>query len=315
MKGYTATEAAHPHDQALRDQVERLLGEIPETVGGWEIRCHELARAVARLYDLVVVDGHMGDAEHSWCLCPMRGTAAPWLLDVYVPGRLPMVQLVDPCSTTLHEGTRAGRRVRRGLYVAGGARTDIDAGMVDALHVWLRSRAAPHLGTCEILASDASAGQPGDEAALFDVGEDDSLCDDLHPVGLSESATPEEAEATSRLSVGRRLRWLRAKAGRTLGDLADFLGCSATEASALEMDRYPYDPFREAEERRVIEATDALLHPNGRCSCGGEGTCATWCQKPCLGCGQAFADHVEDPGLCRRDSAANVDPPTVETSR
>src|SRR5437763_1419140 len=62
---------------------------------GNELRCHELARAVhlvvhAREYKLVVVDGKCGPIEHSWI-----HLSDGVILDPYVPGRMPAVQLVD----------------------------------------------------------------------------------------------------------------------------------------------------------------------------------------------------------------------------
>jgi hypothetical protein len=63
------------------------------------VRCHELARAVARRlvdagHEARVVDGHLGAIQHSWVILadPIVRDA---ILDVYVPGRLPQVQLVD----------------------------------------------------------------------------------------------------------------------------------------------------------------------------------------------------------------------------
>jgi hypothetical protein len=34
---------------------------------------------------------------------------------------------------------------------------------------------------------------------------------------------------------------------------------------------------------------DELLHPTGRCTCGGEGECV-WCLKPCPGCGEKYIE-------------------------
>ena len=82
----------------------RLLGEVQDRVArissAWEneLRCHELARAVwlvvygrRRKHRLVVVDGKCGPIEHSW-LCFLDSI----ILDPYVPGRAPAVQLIDP---------------------------------------------------------------------------------------------------------------------------------------------------------------------------------------------------------------------------
>lgn len=75
-----------------------------------EIRCHELALAVApilreeiRGINSIVWSGHYGAVEHSWLkvstLDPFTATGrhiAEWhILDVYAVGRMPQVQLVD----------------------------------------------------------------------------------------------------------------------------------------------------------------------------------------------------------------------------
>jgi hypothetical protein len=77
-----------------------LISRVPSHLDrdGREIRCHELARAVcAHLVarDLVaeVIDGDLYSIEHTWILLP-RWINAP-ILDVYTPGRLPQVQLID----------------------------------------------------------------------------------------------------------------------------------------------------------------------------------------------------------------------------
>lgn len=90
----------------------RLLRKVQESVGrvskawGNELRCHELARAVwlvvygrRRKHRLVVVDGKCGPIEHSW-LCFPDGM----ILDPYVPGRAPAVQIIDPFVGTYRPG-------------------------------------------------------------------------------------------------------------------------------------------------------------------------------------------------------------------
>jgi len=92
-----------------------------------ELRCHEIARAVGAVLELEVVDGHYGRVEHSWLLTPLawaRDSGRPQaILDVYVPGRLPMVALVDP-HFALPEAHG---------YTPGTLRDDIDRDLVDAL--------------------------------------------------------------------------------------------------------------------------------------------------------------------------------------
>lgn len=58
-----------------------------------EVRCHELARAVARVWrTLDVIDGKYGIVEHSWLVDPRF----PYhVIDTYTPGALPQVQLID----------------------------------------------------------------------------------------------------------------------------------------------------------------------------------------------------------------------------
>jgi hypothetical protein len=75
-----------------------------------EVRCHELARAAwAALMDLnlhklgkanatlELVDGQLGAIEHSWLMYRWHDPIAPkqFILDVYCPGRMPQVQLID----------------------------------------------------------------------------------------------------------------------------------------------------------------------------------------------------------------------------
>ena len=47
--------------------------------------------------------------------------------------------------------------------------------------------------------------------------------------------------------------------------------------------------FLNAEEsarlRALAEAQGHILHPFGRCTCAGEGTCE-WCRLPCKSCGE-----------------------------
>lgn len=64
--------------------------------------------------DLILVDGKCGPIEHSW-LCFTDGV----ILDPYVPGRMPAVQIIDPFVGT--------------AYRAGDARTDIRQLVVDQL--------------------------------------------------------------------------------------------------------------------------------------------------------------------------------------
>jgi len=67
-------------------------------LGGQEIRCHELARAISKIltfkdFDNTVVDGSLWCIEHTWIV--LGDGPYGKILDVYVPGRMPQVQLID----------------------------------------------------------------------------------------------------------------------------------------------------------------------------------------------------------------------------
>ena len=109
---------------------------------GEEIRCHELARAVAKALTrpdrflwagaqrLVVEDGRFcpwptGPAiEHSWIEISDKGKLKFALLDVYAIGRMPQVQLIDGASG-LHRLTAS--------YYLGPKRDDIRHDVVEWL--------------------------------------------------------------------------------------------------------------------------------------------------------------------------------------
>jgi len=85
------------------------------------IRCHELARAVKTTMfgddEAQIVDGLMNSVDHTWILLFTHGV----ILDVYTPGRLPMVQMI-------HHHTFIARQ-----YAVGAARTDIREDVVKML--------------------------------------------------------------------------------------------------------------------------------------------------------------------------------------
>lgn len=72
---------------------------------GNELRCHELTRAMARHLVILgrnveVFDGQLYACEHSWLgVRPKKGFGVleqrSVILDVYCPGRMPQVQLID----------------------------------------------------------------------------------------------------------------------------------------------------------------------------------------------------------------------------
>lgn len=124
MKSYAETRFKALEIDLLRRAIE-LVDTVPSTVGE-RVRCHELARAVARCLGLHVQDGRFEAVEHSWLWCAPGWTHvssyrefdyAPPVLDVYVPGCLPQVQLVD--------WQYWGLPYKR-VYVPGPERNDID---------------------------------------------------------------------------------------------------------------------------------------------------------------------------------------------
>lgn len=115
------------HLSMLR-RIETLVARVSDHWGN-ELRCHELTRAVQVLVDegrlrservVEVIDGHCGPVEHSWLWILDHGG----ILDVYAPGRLPAVQLVDPIVGT--------------MYRPGPSRRDIDRSIVDELVTEMR---------------------------------------------------------------------------------------------------------------------------------------------------------------------------------
>lgn len=102
MKGYSADHVFTRADlivwRAAIQVVESII-DPAEYMEADPLRCHEVARFVAQVLgtwlfpmcapDAQVSDGHFGGVEHSWI--ELRHG---YILDVYVVGRLPMVQLV-----------------------------------------------------------------------------------------------------------------------------------------------------------------------------------------------------------------------------
>ena len=97
---------------------------------GEAIRCHELARAVrdwvaeqpplrwgSQLVKLRVIDGRYAAIEHTW----LETGFGENILDVYVPGEMPPVQL------------RHGSKFLPGQYVPGKPRSDIREDVVESL--------------------------------------------------------------------------------------------------------------------------------------------------------------------------------------
>lgn len=117
MKGYAtdgADAAFTPRHLALRDEAQRIVALLPDEpldLPREQLRsCHVVARVVARFTGLPVIDGAYGAMPHSWLGLEPAQPDEPYaetvkrnvwkLLDVYAPGRIPMVQLVE-CSSVL----------------------------------------------------------------------------------------------------------------------------------------------------------------------------------------------------------------------
>lgn len=99
MIGYAEKEVFTPKELSLWQRAVNLVEKVPYELRGESIRCHELARAVGRVLGLDHEDGKFGFVEHTWLWVePLDRTIAPWVMpnviDVYVPGSVPSVQLV-----------------------------------------------------------------------------------------------------------------------------------------------------------------------------------------------------------------------------
>lgn len=103
LKTYAEENVFEAHEVELWKKAVVIVERMPTAIDGALIRCHELARAVGQLLELEVCDGKFGFVEHSWLWTgPFEQSHAPWvlpnILDVYVPGSLPAVQLVHTYS-------------------------------------------------------------------------------------------------------------------------------------------------------------------------------------------------------------------------
>jgi hypothetical protein len=134
MKPYVVT-LIQPEEVNLFRAVSWVVDSIPDRV--WveaspegALRCHELARAVCdwvnkqpanswgtRPVNLGVIDGSYAKIEHSW----LETGFGENILDVYVPGELPPVQL------------RHGSKFLPGQYVPGRLRGDIRESVIEQL--------------------------------------------------------------------------------------------------------------------------------------------------------------------------------------
>lgn len=125
MMGYAETDVFTSEELHVYKRAASLIGYVPNDFKGKVIRCHELVRAFSLVLSLPVQDGRYCYIEHSWLWVRNPGPELhkwilPPILDVYVPGRLPQVQLLDVKATALPMDYRPGPE-----------RTDIDQAMVD----------------------------------------------------------------------------------------------------------------------------------------------------------------------------------------
>jgi hypothetical protein len=118
---YAESEVFSEEDIALLKKVVRWVAKVPGKINSRWIRCHELAIAIGEMLQLPVVDGKYLSMEHSWIPLGERR-----LLDVYAPGRLPQVQLVDTSLPSFVSD-----------YVVGPPRTDINRGLVEQLKSYM----------------------------------------------------------------------------------------------------------------------------------------------------------------------------------
>ena len=125
MIGYAEEVVFTAADLALLELATALVAKAPGKVDGEWVRCHEIARAVGRLLQLQWVDGKYDACAHSWLLVRRRV-----ILDVYVPARLPQVQLVDTSCPWANAN----------YHPDPNHRTDIDRALVEKLHAIIRPR-------------------------------------------------------------------------------------------------------------------------------------------------------------------------------
>ena len=106
MIGYAEREVFTNDELVMLGRAQKLVEPVPYELDGEPVRCHELARAVGRMLGLEHEDGHFGFVEHTWLWTgEYDGKGHRWslpnILDVYVPGSVPQVQLVHMGATGL----------------------------------------------------------------------------------------------------------------------------------------------------------------------------------------------------------------------
>src|SRR5262245_48393797 len=136
MKGYSVTDIFTEAELDVHRTATLLVGNLPDIP---ELRCHELARAVAEFLTtryvhigFHIVDGKFGTVDHSWLVFrnPRKDVCyRHTILDVYSVGSVPVVQL--HCADAL--GLRNARR-----FIEGQPRDDIDTAMIEHVLKHLR---------------------------------------------------------------------------------------------------------------------------------------------------------------------------------
>lgn len=130
MIPYAEREVFTLNDVAIWKKATLLVRAISAPVD-FEVRCHELARAVQRYFpqSAKVIDGHYSRVEHSWLQLSanyQHSRVVTSILDVYAVGRLPMVQLQDISTLVM--------RAHLNEYQEGPERTDINDEHVNRLY-------------------------------------------------------------------------------------------------------------------------------------------------------------------------------------
>jgi hypothetical protein len=142
MLSYAERECFDGFAQSIWEDAVDLVKRVDNGHGN-EVRCHELARAALKALtelnqsklqrngaSLELVDGRLWLIEHSWIVFSGRYAAAlarhessrRYILDVYCPGRLPQVQLLDDHFA-----------VARGYEASPAACVDVNLGLVARL--------------------------------------------------------------------------------------------------------------------------------------------------------------------------------------
>ena len=99
MISFAETHAFTPQELELQQRATQLVSKV-----NGDFRCHELARAVGEYLGLEAQDGWFDMVEHTWLwtkpfkpnpLWAIKRESVPNILDVYVPGSIPQVQLIN----------------------------------------------------------------------------------------------------------------------------------------------------------------------------------------------------------------------------